>query len=320
MRHPTRSAVVDRRSAGVDSRTELAAGLLARPARVAPKHLYDATGCALYAAICLTPEYYPTRTEAAIFADHGDDIASRIPRGGTLVDLGAGDGRKAEAWIARLAASAYLAVDYADDEIARTVRRMRETFPGLDARGVAADFDGGLDLADDLPSGPATFFYPGSSIGNCAPAEAVALLRAIRAHGSARRPLGLLVGVDTHKDRRRLEAAYDDALGVTAAFNRNVLRCVNAMLGTAFDVGSFRHVAVYDAAARRVEMHLEAVREQTVTIDGITRRFAEGERIHTENSYKYEPQVFERMLREAGFTSIACWTDRGRDFAVFHAA
>lgn len=312
-------AVIDRRSRSTNDREALIAGLRAHAAHIPPKYFYDALGCALYGAICETAEYYPTRTEAAIFAAHATEIAGRIGRGTALVDLGAGDGRKAQWWLPRLGATAYVGVDFAADALATTVARIAGDFPDLLTRGIAVDFTAGLDLAADLPDGPATFFYPGSSIGNFAPDEALVLLRAIRAHARDGRRVGLLIGVDTHKDRRRLEAAYDDALGITAAFNRNILNHVNARLGSNFDVANFRHVAFYDERQRRIEMHLEAVREHVVDIAGVARRFGVGERMHTENSYKYAPAQFAALLREAGFATVTIWSDAAGDFAVFYA-
>jgi len=314
------ATVIDRRDCSSDERAALVASLRASSASIAPKHFYDELGCALYAAICATPEYYLTRTEAGIFARNADAIAARIGRGSTFVDLGAGDGAKALWWLPRLAASGYVAVDAAAGALDATLSRIEAAFPDLDVRGVATDFGAGLDVARDLPPGGVTFFYPGSSIGNFAPAQALDFLRSLRAHGGAGRSVALLIGVDTHKDARRLQAAYDDALGVTAAFNRNVLNVVNAVVGTDFDPAAFRHVALYDARRRRIEMHLEALREQTVAIDGVPRRFAAGERIHTENSYKYAPEDFARMLQEADFAEVTLWSDAAGDFAVFFAA
>jgi dimethylhistidine N-methyltransferase len=300
-------------------RSALIDGLLRTPAAIAPKYFYDALGCALFGAICELPEYYPTRTERAIFATHRDAIAAAIGRGGQLVDLGAGDSRKAEAWLPVLAPSRYIAVDFAGDEIARSLARLASDFPGVDMVGIVADFTRGLDLRHDLAADPVTFFYPGSSIGNFAPAEAQAFLRDLNLHCVGRADSGLLIGVDTRKDKSRLDAAYDDALGVTAAFNRNVLLNVNRLLGADFRPAGFAHVAFYDEASGRIEMHLEARGAQTVRLPGATRTFAAGERIHTENSYKYAPADFTRMLQDAGFASVRCWQDGAGDFAVFHA-
>jgi dimethylhistidine N-methyltransferase len=301
-------------------RRALVAGLCAAPASIAPKYFYDARGCALFAAICRLPEYYPTRTEAAIFERHRAAMAAAIGPGKQLVDLGAGDCRKAAAWLPLLTPWRYLAVDIADDALATGLARIAGEHPNVDVRGVLADFSRGLDLARDLAEGPATFFYPGSSIGNFTPLEAARFLHAVRRHCSAREGSGLLIGVDTKKDAARLTAAYDDAAGVTAAFNRNILAHVNRILGTRFMPDAFAHVALYDPANSRVEMHLEARASQTIVLDERARTFAPGERIHTENSYKYAPDEFRAMLERAGFRSVRHWQDDAGDFAVYYAS
>jgi len=312
--------LADRRNVDVAiERAALAAGLRAMPAHIPPKYLYDALGCALYGAICELPEYYPTRTEAAIFARHRLDIAALVGRGKQLVDLGAGDCGKAALWLPYLAPARYLAVDIAGDELERALAHLANDFPDIDVVGVVADFTHGLDLRNDLTAEPATFFYPGSSIGNFGPDEALALLRSIREHAVERSGSGLLIGVDTRKDVRRLVDAYDDRLGVTAAFNRNVLHHVNRVLGADFDLERFAHVALYNPIDNRIEMHLEARVAHVVHIDGVPRRFAAGERIHTENSYKYAPDDFEILLRRARFAQVKRWTDDAEDFAVFYA-
>lgn len=300
-------------------RRALAGALRANPASIAPKYLYDALGCALYGAICELPEYYPPRAERGIFVEHRAEIARAIGTGRQFVDLGAGDCSKAESWLAFIAAKRYIAVDFAAPQLERALARLAPGYPEVELIGVIADFAAGLDLAAVLNDGPVTFFYPGSSIGNFAPAEALAFLAAIRWHcgapGSA-----LLIGVDTRKDAARLNAAYDDALGVTAAFNRNVLNHVNRLLDSNFAPRAWAHRAFYDAGLGRVEMHLEATQAQTVWIDGTARAFAAGERIHTENSYKYAPDEFAALLERAGFRGIRCWKDAAGDFTVFFAA
>jgi dimethylhistidine N-methyltransferase len=301
------------------ARARLVAGLRASPASIPPRYFYDALGCALYGAICTLAEYYPTRTEAAIFDAHRDAIVAAITPGGQWVDLGAGDGAKSERWLDAARPSRYVAVDAAREALVATLARLSARFPAIEMIGVVADFDDGLDLGDVLLPAPTTFFYPGSSIGNFAPPDATAFLRPIAAWCAARPGSGLLIGVDTHKDRARLDAAYDDALGVTALFNRNVLSHVNRLLGTAFDVRDFGHVAFYDEAAGRIEMHLEALRAVDAAIDGVPRRFAKGERIHTEHSYKYRPEAFDRLLADAGFAQRRAFLDPAGDFAVFHA-
>jgi dimethylhistidine N-methyltransferase len=300
-------------------RRALIAGLRATPARIPPKYFYDGLGCALYAAICELPEYYPTRTERAIFAQNRMAIAAAIGRGKQFVDLGAGDCGKAATWLPYLAPSRYLAVDIAAEELARSLAILSVEFPEIDVVGIVTDFTHGLDLRADLTADPVTFFYPGSSIGNFTREEAGEFLSAIYAHCAQREGSGLLIGVDTRKDVARLTAAYADALGVTAAFNRNVLNHINRILHTDFAPQAFAHVAVYDDVVGRIEMHLEARMAQTVMIDGEPRHFAQGERIHTENSYKYAPREFELLLRTVGFTRVTCWQDPAGDFAVFYA-
>jgi len=300
-------------------RRALSDGLRATPARIPPKYFYDALGAALYSAICELPEYYPTRTERSIFETHRAEIADAIGRGTQFFDLGTGDGAKAALWVASIEPSRYIAVDIAAQSVRAALARLAVAFPDVAMMGVVADFTQGLDLHGELGPGPATFFYPGSSIGNFAPPEASAFLADIHRHCAARGG-GLLIGVDTPKDTKRLQAAYDDALGVTAAFNRNILLHVNRVLGCDFDAAAFRHVALFDRERSRIEMHLEAMRAVTVRIDGVPRRFELGERIHTENSYKYAPAAFTAMLNGAGFETVTRWQDTAGDFAVYYAA
>lgn len=303
----------------------LAARLLAVPASIAPRYFYDAAGCALFAAICELPEYYPTRTEAAIFANRRREIATAVGTGKQLVDLGAGDCAKAEGWMHWLAPRRYVAVDVAAPELERALERVAGAHPAIEVAGIVTDFarsleaGRGLDFARELDDAPVVFFYPGSSIGNFVPEDAVRFLRAIRTQCRASGS-GLLIGVDTVKDEGRLHAAYDDAAGVTAAFNRNILNHVNRVLGTRFDPAGFEHVACYDATHGRIEMHLEAREAQTVTIECIARRFEAGERILTEYSYKYHPSTFTAMLTAAGFAGVRCWQDERGDFAVYYAS
>ncbi|MEO8485338.1 MAG: L-histidine N(alpha)-methyltransferase [Betaproteobacteria bacterium] len=300
-------------------RRALAAGLRRTPASIAPKYFYDRLGCALYGAICELPEYYPTRTERAIFSDHRQDIATAIGTGGQFVDLGAGDCCKAESWLPFLMPARYLAVDIAEDALARSLARLAPEFPEVEIAGIVVDFTAGLDLERDLDDRPATFFYPGSSIGNFTPDEARDFLARIHAHCASRPGSGLLIGVDTRKDVAKLVKAYADPTGVTAAFNRNVLNHVNRVIGTDFQPEAWGHVGLYDVTLGRVEMHLEALGPQDVTIDGAVRRFDAGERIHTENAYKYTPDAFDGLLRAAGFRHATRWLDDAQAFAVFHA-
>ncbi|MGD9954281.1 MAG: L-histidine N(alpha)-methyltransferase [Burkholderiales bacterium] len=300
-------------------RRELVAGLMRENAAISPKYFYDEVGCALYGAICRLPEYYPTRTEVGLFQARRAEIAAAIGPGRQFVDLGAGDCRKAEGWLPFVAPSRYVAVDIALPEIAGALERLGADFPGLERVGVATDFSHGLDLEGILDAGPALYFYPGSSIGNFTPDEATAFLAGIHRQCATRPGSSLLIGVDGKKEKAVLDAAYDDALGVTAAFNRNVLRHLNAKFGFGFDLAGFSHVGFYDEREGRIEMHLESLREQAVRLDGHERRFRRGERIHTENSYKYAPAEFEAILADAGFGSVRRWDAPAVAYSVFLA-
>ncbi len=304
----------------------LLAGLLAADARTDPKFFYDAQGSALFDAICQLDEYHPTRIEAAIFGAAREAIAAEIcralPAGFQWVDLGAGDAAKSRDWLSAVAPRRYVGVDIADAWLRPAVARIAEAHPDLEAIGVVADLTRPQMLAPvlDEVQEPPLFFYPGSSIGNFEPPRAIALLKALRRLGSGCG--GLLIGVDCERDAGRLEAAYDDALGVTAAFNRNLLRVANRVLGADFDPRAFSHRAWFNIDEGRVEMHLVALRAQTVRFTlphRAERDFKAGEAIVTEFSYKYTPASFGSLLEAAGFRSHRVWQDSERRFAVFLA-
>lgn len=302
-----------------DERAQVIAGLLDSPAHVSPRYFYDELGCALYGAICQLPEYYPTRTEHAIFREHRSEIADAIGKGGQFVDLGAGDCCKAQSWLPFVGPARYIAVDIAGPEIERALARMAPDFPEIEMVGVITDFSRGIALDGVLDERPVTFFYPGSSIGNFTPEEATRFLATLRAH-CTRKGCGLLIGVDGKKETARLDAAYDDALGVTAAFNRNALLHLNRRFGFDFALDGFLHRGFYNEALGRVEMHLESVAEQEVHLGSKRRRFAAGERIHTENSYKYRRAEFEALLKDAGFGFLRGWSSPDEGYFVFYAS
>ena len=299
-----------------DERASIAAGLLGEPAVVAPKYFYDRLGSQLFAAITELDEYYPTRTEGAIFAEHGAAIAAAVGAGATLVDLGAGDCAKAMRLMPLLQPARYVAVDISVEFLRDALAEVQRRFPGLDVVGVGTDFSAVLDLPAEATAGRPVFFYPGSSIGNFSPDEALAFLRRVRERAAGG---GLLIGVDLVKPTGVLEAAYDDELGVTAAFNLNLLRHLNRRIGSDFAPRQWRHVARFDAVRSRIEMHLEAREDVVVRWPGGERRFAAGARIHTENSYKYQPDDFAALLRDAGFAARRRWSDARGWFAVFWA-
>ena len=297
---------------------EAAAGLLAKPAQVSPKFFYDPLGSRLFDVITELDAYYPTRTEAAIFALQGADIAAaalaRTGAAPVLVDLGAGNCAKAARLFGLLAPRRYVAVDISVDFLRQALQALQREHPALDLVGVGLDFSDRLQLPAGVCDGPALVFYPGSSIGNFAPDAALRLLRQARelAAGGA-----LLIGVDMLKPAPLLEAAYDDELGVTAAFNLNLLNHLNRLLGADFAVRDWRHVARFDAAHSRIEMHLEARHAVSVRWRGSERPFAAGERIHTESSYKWTGEAFAALLRDAGFRGVQRWCDDRGWFGVF---
>lgn len=300
---------------------EAAAGLLAPDAHVSPKFFYDPLGSRLFDAITETPEYYPTRTEAAVFARHGQAIAqAALAAAGpapALVDLGAGNCAKAARLFGSFAPSHYVAVDISVEFLRQSLQCLQREFPAMRMTGIGLDFSARLRLPAGVVAGPAVVFYPGSSIGNFDPGQALRLLEQARqaAAGGA-----LLIGVDLVKPVEVLEAAYDDALGITAAFNLNLLNHLNRLLGADFRLREWQHLAVYDEAHARIEMHLEARRSLTVAWSGAQRRFAAGERIHTENSHKWTVSGFEALLRSAGFGQIHNWCDEAGWFGVFLAS
>lgn len=313
----TRLTETNRPHAGAAVLAELDAGLRAGAARISPKFLYDALGSRLFEAICELPEYYPTRTEASIFARHGAEMARAIGPGCTLIDLGAGNCAKAAKLFPLLHPAQYVAIDISADFLRGSIERLQQRFSHIEMTGLGLDFSAALELPGVVRPERRLFFYPGSSIGNFTPDEAGAFLR--RARAQCDNDGGLLIGIDLVKDSATLDAAYDDALGVTAAFNLNVLRHLNHLAAADFDVRQWRHRGYFNAAESRIEMHLEAREALTVSWHGGTRDFAAGERIHTENSYKYRQSAAVGLLEQSGFQAARVWTDPAGWFAVIHA-
>ena len=310
----------------VQIRTELLAGLQAKHAYTSPKYLYDALGSKLFEAITEVPEYYPTRTEAGIFTQHGHAMAAYIPQGAQLIDLGAGNCNKAASLFDRFQPSRYIAVDISVDFLRGSLDCLQRQYPDLDMFGVGMDFSESLALPTAVLDAqrPRVLFYPGSSIGNFTPSDALVFLTqahgACGIHGNVISGSGILIGVDLVKETATLEAAYDDALGVTAAFNRNLLLHINRTAGTNFKVQDWQHVALYNEALSRIEMHLEANQDVALHWDGGKRSFQKSERIHTENSYKWTVEGFSDLMMQAGFKQPTVWTDDAAQFAVMWAS
>lgn len=301
-----------------DPATSLRRGLQQPNAMIPPWYLYDEIGSKLFDVITMLPDYYPTRTEAAVFKEHLTAIADAVDlRGGAIVDLGAGNCEKAPQLFPLLRPRQYVPVDISEEFLENAVGRLRLEHPDIDMLAVGTDFSQRLELPDRVLTEPRVFFYPGSSIGNFTPAHATAFLGRVRAAMPGRG--ALLIGVDLRKDVATMVRAYDDPIGVTAAFNRNLLRNVNAIAGTDFDPEDWLHVARFDDGESRIEMHLEARRALTVRWPDGARRFGAGERIHTESSYKYTPARFRELLTAAGLRDVGMWTDERAWFGVFAA-
>ena len=294
---------------------DVLAGLAGPRKTLPPKYFYDERGSQLFEAICELPEYYLTRAELAIMHSKGPAIAARIAPGAAVVEYGSGAGRKTALLLASLRALTYVAVDISPEQLRASVERLAASFPGVRMVALCADYTRTLDLSRLEPLPPRrTVYFPGSTIGNFTTDEALTFLRvATRVAG----PGGaMLVGVDLKKDTALLHAAYNDAQGVTAAFNLNVLARINRELQGNFDLSAYEHRAHYDPVHGRVEMHLVSRRDQRVAIAGRQFAFAAGESIHTESSYKYSVEEFQTLAREAGFRIGDCWVDRDGFFSV----
>ncbi len=296
------------------------AGLLSSNKSLPCAYLYDRLGSALFAAICELPEYYPTRAETSILQAHAADIIGRFPPGTDLVELGSGNAAKTrlliDAALRRHSALRYLPLDIEPTVLEAASLDLVRRYPGLEVCAVAAEYADALRHLD-LRCGPARLvLWLGSNIGNLERGQAAAFLSQVRA---ALQPGdGLLVGIDLRKDRARLEAAYDDPCGVTAAFNRNLLARINRELGGRFDLRTFQHRAAYDADAGRVEMHLVSDRVQRVPIAQLNLEvaFAAGEPIHTESSYKYSVREIDELAAAAGLRWERSWPDAEELFTV----
>ena len=296
---------------------EVIQGLSARPKRLPPKLFYDAAGSRLFEQITATDEYYPTRTERAILEKYSGDIVQEAGKNLTVIELGAGSASKTalliEALSHRQIRVDFYPVDVSPSSLSLALNTLEDQFSSLRVKPIIADYSQALPNISSLPGHKLVLFI-GSSIGNFEPAEAVAFLTRVR---HALQPGdALLLGADLIKDPGVLHAAYNDNAGLTAEFNKNVLARINRELGGSFDLDTFAHVAFWNAAMSRIEMHLESEREQRVWIADLdqTFRFARAERIHTENSYKFSLTSVTRLLQDSGFHVAKTWCDPQRWF------
>ena len=285
---------------------EALAGLSGARKTLPAKLFYDEEGCRLFGEITRLPEYYVTRAENALLQAIGAELV--VEPGVALIEYGASDEAKAAVVLQHVDAGAYVPIDVAESALESLVTRMVVSHPALDVYPIAADFLQPLQLPDEVSTMPRLGFFPGSTIGNFEPEAAIAFLSQVGT--TLGEGATLLVGVDLRKDESVLIPAYDDARGVTAAFNLNLLARLNREAGADFDLDGFRHRAIWNESEGRIEMHLESTRAQTATLAGTPIDFAEGETIHTENSYKHTVEGFQAMARASGWDPASVWTDQ----------
>jgi L-histidine Nalpha-methyltransferase len=295
-------------------------GLSANKKYLAPKYFYDSRGSKLFEEICLTPEYYVTRTEHNILCRNADSIIAMIPKDAALVEFGSGNSVKTrlliEALLRRNRSLRYHPIDISSAALASSAKDLLQKYPSLDIKTIHAEYFDGMESLSTISTGPKLILFLGSNIGNFEPNDAINFLTEIRNRMNPEDRL--LVGVDMVKDITILEAAYNDLSGVTAEFNLNLLRRINRELNADFDLSAFRHLAFFNPAKSRVEMHLESLQDQTVTIRAIDKQFSfvKGETIHTENSYKYSDNALRMLFRDSGLNLTEQWTDEKRYFTV----
>jgi dimethylhistidine N-methyltransferase len=294
---------------------DILSGLGQAQKSIACKYFYDAIGSALFEQITVLDEYYPTRSEIEILTDHAGDIASRTHRDCVLVEFGSGSSTKTELLLAACPMiTRYIPIDVSETALAAAKTRLATVFPALTVEPVLADFTSAVSLPADVASVPKLGFFPGSTIGNFsheAAVELLALFRSVLGPNSR-----LIVGADLRKAPNVLVRAYDDAAGVTGAFNLNLLTRINRELGGTFDLARFQHLATYDEVSGRIDMFLLSTVAQTVRVSGQIFHFAADERIHTEVSQKYAVGEFQDLARRAGWQVGALWTDAKQYFSV----
>ncbi len=291
-------------------------GLTRRPRRISPKFFYDEEGSRLFDAICDLPEYYPTRTEMGILQACAMELSGLIGKDATLIELGSGASRKIRLLLEALRPRHYAGLDISQAFLHDSVSRLARDYPWLETHAVCADFSEEFDLPIFAESERRVLFFPGSTIGNFEPHDALTLLQRLRR--VAQPNGGLLIGVDLKKDPRILHDAYNDSQGITAAFNRNLLKRILRELGATLNVDGFQHRAFYNGGPGRIEIHLVSRGRQDIHVLGRRFSFERGDSIHTENSYKYSIEQFHALARAAGFHPRRVWTDSADLFSVHY--
>lgn len=296
-------------------RDDILSGLLKDQKAISSKWLYDDVGSHLFEAITELDAYYPTRTEISILAQNARKYRRLPGARGAMVELGSGSSRKTDLLLNAFPdLSVYMPIDISANHLKAAAERVRRAYPSLAVIPVAADFTQPFGQLPLLPELPVLIFFPGSTIGNFEKTEAAALLSNIR---SAMPEASLVIGVDRPKDAKVLQEAYDDPAGITAAFNQNLLQRINRELDGDFDLAAFAHKAIWNEVESRIEMHLESLVQQQVSIAGETVAFAQGETIHTENSHKYSEEAFEGIAREGGWQITDVDSDENNWFSVY---
>lgn len=299
-----------------DGRAEILAGLQSQQKFLDPKWFYDQRGSELFDEITRLPEYYPTRIECKILNDYRESIAAVCGANSVLIEPGSGSSEKVRILLDALRPKIYVPIDISAEFLQLSAQTLGQEYPWLDIFALCADFHTGWGFLQELPASHRLFFYPGSTIGNLEPALAQQFLLGIQEVIGP--DGGLLIGVDTHKSTERLNAAYNDSAGVTAAFNLNVLRRMNELLDAEFEENAFQHRAFYNEDLRRIEMHLVSKRAQRVRCaDGFI-DFAKSETIHTECSYKYSLEDFAELAKSAGLSVKQTWQDEDAMFSVHY--
>lgn len=304
----------DLKPARRDMHEEIVAGLREQNKRIAPKYFYNEQGSALFESITELPEYYLTRTEMAVFDRYREDLAVVIGGGTCLVEYGSGSSQKIRKLLETRQPEAYMPVDISKDHLQSNARALHRDFPGLSVYPICVDFTQPFELPEIANGWKRVGFFPGSSIGNFDPADAVIFLTNIARNLG--RGAQLIIGVDRKKAADILEAAYDDSQGVTAEFNLNLLKHLNEELGADFVVDEFTHEAIYNEDLGCIQMYLRSRKDQQVNVGTETVEFARNETIHTENSYKYHVEEFQALAEAAGFAVRSIWTDDREWFAV----
>jgi dimethylhistidine N-methyltransferase len=302
-------------SKAVSMAKEVHSGLSERQKRLPAKYFYDKKGSQLFDEITRLPEYYQTRTEVALLKQHVNEMAELIGEHSCLLELGSGSSIKIRLLLEAIEPEIYIPMDISREHLIDSAQCLANDYPWLTVHATCVDYSQHWDVPDFGP-GRYNAFFPGSSIGNFMPSEALTLLEQVRrlvGHGG-----GLLIGVDLKKDIAIIEAAYNDAQGVTAEFNLNMLSHINNQLNADFELDNFSHKAVYNKTKSRIEMHLECINSHLVNINDNIYSFAYGETIHTENSYKYSTGEFQQLAKQAGFSPVKVWSDEEALFSIHY--